>query len=184
MRYLPTVTEVINPWVDWSKIPPAMLQAAADRGTAIHDVCLNFHAKGLPYLGAIQDDAKGYIKSFDRWFDKIVGEVLLVEERLFDDANGYCGQIDLLVQTKQGEIWLVDLKSPVILSKSWKVQIAAYGRLCDLWSVKNNVNIDRCGSLRLRKDGGIPAMDWYEGSALQDFNIFLSALNCFRFFKG
>ncbi|MFH2076584.1 MAG: hypothetical protein ABIJ57_14775 [Pseudomonadota bacterium] len=182
MRYLPTVTETIAPWVDFSRIPLATLQAAADRGTAVHAACANI-ARALPVIG-VSVECAGYVASFVGWFDKIVEEALLVEERLFDEANGYCGQIDLLVSTKGGELWLVDLKSPVILSKSWKVQIAAYGRLCDLWSVKNNVNIDRCGSLRLRKDGGIPSMDWYEGSALQDFNIFLSALNCFRFFKG
>ena len=178
MRYLPTTTEVINPWVDWSKILPGMLRAAADRGTRVHEACANI-AWGIPVIG-VSVECAGYVASFVGWFDKIAEEVLLVEERLFDEANGYCGQIDLLVRTKQGEIWLVDLKSPVTLSKSWRVQIASYKNLVEI----NGHKPDRAGSLRLRKDGGIPSMDWYEGSATQDFNIFLSALNCFRFFKG
>jgi hypothetical protein len=182
MRYLPTVTECIAPWVDWSKIPPGVLQAAADRGTAVHAACANI-AQGIPVIG-ISVECAGYVDSFRGWFDTIVEEVLLIEERLFDEANGYCGQIDLLVGTKQGEIWLIDVKTPLALSKSWRVQLAAYHHLCDLWAEKNNVCLDRYGSLRLRPDGGIPAVDWYEGSAAPDFNIFLSALNCFRFFKG
>lgn len=154
-----------------------MLQAAAERGTAVHEACA-MHAQGM-WSFVTPPAIVGYVDSFRRWFDKIVGEVLLVEERLFDEANGYCGQIDLLVSTKGGELWLVDLKSPVTLSKSWRVQIASYKNLVEI----NGHKLDRAGSLRLRKDGGIPAMDWYEGSAAQDFNIFLSALNCFRFFK-
>jgi len=182
MRYLPTVTEAIGPWVDFSKIPLGVLQAAADRGTAVHEACANI-AQGIPVIG-ISVECAGYVDSFRGWFDMIVEEVLLVEERLFDEASGYCGQIDLLVKTKQGEIWLVDLKSPVTLSKSWRVQLAAYQHLCLLQPEINKKGINRCGSLRLRKDGGIPAMDWFERSAAQDFNIFLSCLNCYRYFRG
>ncbi|HOG08681.1 MAG TPA: hypothetical protein PK983_11360 [Syntrophales bacterium] len=180
MRYLPTVTEVISPFVDFSRIPPNVLQMAADRGTSVHDVCLNFHAKGMPFVGEIQEDAKGYIESFDRWLDQIVADVLLVERRLFDEAHGFCGQIDLLVKTKQAEIWLPDLKTPLQKSRSWRVQMAAYLRLCNVAGYEPK----RSGSLRLRKDGKVPMMDWYEESAAQDFNIFLSALNCHRFFKA
>jgi hypothetical protein len=178
MRYLPTVTEVIAPWVDFSRIAPDTLQAAADRGTAVHSACA-MHAQGM-WSFVTPPEIVGYVDSFRRWFDKMVGEVVLVEERLFDEANGFSGQLDLLVATKQGELWMPDLKTPMALSKSWRVQIAAYKFLAEISGNKP----DRCGSLRLRRDGKIPAMDWYEGSAAQDFNIFLSALNCWRFFKG
>jgi len=178
MKMLPSVTEVIEPWVDFSRIPPGTLQAAADRGTLVHEACA-MHAQGLWSIGNPPEIA-GYVASFRRWFDQIVTEVILVEERLFDYALGYCGQIDLVVRVKGGETWLVDLKSPVTLSKSWRVQLAAYQYLCE----KSGVTVDRSGSLRLRNDGKIPKMDWYEGSATQDFNIFLSALNCHRYFKA
>ena len=178
MRLLPTTTEVIAPWTDFSKIPPDVLQRAADRGTDVHAACTTF-AKGLPVMG-LPVELRGYFDSYRRWFEQIVQEVILVEERLFDEANGYCGQIDLLVKTKQGEVVLVDLKTPIALSKSWKLQIASYRHLLEM----NGYHPDRCGSLRLSPDGKIPKMDFYEGSAAQDFNIFLHALNCYRFFRG
>jgi hypothetical protein len=180
MRHLPSVTETINPWVDFSRIAPGTLHAAADRGTAVHDVCLNFHVKNIPFVGKLPDGADGYIESFDRWYEAVVAEAILVEGRLFDDANGYSGQIDLLVKTTHGETWLCDLKTPAQLAKSWRLQIAAYRHLCEL----NNYKIDCAGSLRLHSDGGTPKMEWYKESGGRDFSIFLSALNCFRYFNS
>lgn len=178
MNMLPSVTEVNEPWVDFSKVPSAVLQAASERGTAVHEACA-LYAQGVPML-AIPDAISGYVDSFKGWFDRMIMEVILVEERLFDDANGYNGQLDLVARTKGCEVWLVDLKSPVTLSKSWRVQLAAYKSLCE----KHGIKVDRAGTLRLRADGKTPRVDWYEGSATKDFNIFLSALNCHRYFKG
>jgi hypothetical protein len=179
MRYLPTVTEVIKPWVDFSGIPEAVLNHAGKRGTFVHDICLNFHAQGLPFLGEIPEDCKGFIESFDRWLEKVVTHVEFVERRLFDAGFRYSGQIDMLALVGI-EAWLIDLKTPLALSKSWRVRLAAYRHLC---IEAGYHRIDRIGSLRLDKDGKLPKMDWYDGSADQDFNIFLSALNCHRFFN-
>jgi hypothetical protein len=180
MRYLPSVTETMNPWMDFSGIPDNVLNHASERGTFVHDVCLNYHALGIPYMGEIPDDCVGFIESFRKWFDRIVPEVLAVEERLFDDVNGYSGQLDLLAGVGN-EIWLIDIKTPAIKSKQWRVQLAAYDKLCQDCL---NIHPTRVGSLRLNRDGKTPKMDWYEGSRIQDFNVFLSALNCHRFFKG
>ena len=178
MRLLPTTTEVIAPWTDFSKIPSDVLQRAADRGTSVHAACTTF-AMGLPVI-SLSYDLAGYFDSYRKWFDQIVAEVIMVEERLFDEANGYCGQIDLLVNTKQDEVILVDLKTPIALSRSWRVQLASYQHLLEM----NGYHPDRCGSLRLSPDGKTPKMDFYEGSAAQDFNIFLHCLNAYRYFKG
>jgi hypothetical protein len=181
MRYLPTVTEVIGPWVDFSKIPPDTLQAASERGTEVHDACAMI-AHGIPWFPITNQTRAiaGYVESYKKWFERIVASTVLLEKRMFSEAHGYCGQLDLVVDIGGGENWLVDLKTPVIKSKSWRVQIAAYQMLC----VSNEIKVDRCGSLRLDKNGKLPRMDWYEGSAEKDFNIFLSCLNAFRFFKG
>lgn len=173
MRYLPTVTEVIEPWVDFSRIPAAKLQAAQERGTAVHEVC-TLYARGI--WPAVAPEYAGYFDSFRRWYDKVVDELILAEERLFSEAHGYCGQMDLIVKVKGGERWLVDLKTPIALLLAWRVQLSAYKNL-------DGVVVDRSGSLRLDRDGRIPAMNWYDGTGGQDFTIFLSALNCWRYFK-
>lgn len=174
MFYLPSVTEVISPWVKFDGVRADVLQAAADRGTAVHKSC-ELYAKGVPVYP--EDNIKGYVNSFKIWFDAVVDKVILVEERLIDDNLWFCGQIDLLVESKQKEILLVDLKTPMLLSKSWEIQLASYEQLCKT----NGYKPDRVGSLRLNPDGKTPKMDWIPEKSLIQYNVFLSALNVFRY---
>jgi hypothetical protein len=178
MIIFPSVTEALQPWADFSKVPPAVLQAAADRGTAVHQACAAY-AAALPVFG-LPPEVEPYFNSFRRWFDHVVDEVLLCEERLTDEDFGYHGEPDTVVKSKHQEIILVDLKTPVTKTKTWRVQLAAYKNLVEKYK---GVKVDRVGSLRLSPEGKTPKMDYYEYQA-QDFNIFLSSLNCYRFFNS
>jgi hypothetical protein len=174
----PSVTKVLQPYADFSMIKPDVLQAASERGTAVHDACFAY-ATGLPSFG-MDDDVKGYFESFKRWFDAMVKEVLLCEIRLIDEQHGFHGEPDLVVKAKNGEVMLIDVKTPISKSKGWRLQMAGYARLCTL----HGYEIDRIGSLRLSPKGKAPKMDWYEGNRDQDFAVFLSALNVFRFYHS
>lgn len=172
-----SVTQALQPWADFSRIPPAVLEAASVRGTATHDACATI-ARGLPVIN-LTLEIEGYVDSYRRWFDLIVDEVLLVETRLVDLYFGYNGEPDLVIRAKNGEVLLVDNKTPIQLAKSWRLQCAAY---CALVS-KNGIVPARSGSLRLHPDGGIAKMDYYQNSS-SDFNLFLQALNIYRFFHN
>jgi hypothetical protein len=104
--------------------------------------------------------------------------VVLVEERLFDDRLVFNGQIDLLVRDRAEKLILTDLKTPLVLSKSWRVQLAAYRHLC---AVAGHTP-DMAGTLRLDRAGNVPKMDYYN-TQTSDFNVFLSCLNATRFFN-
>jgi len=171
----PSVTQILNPYVDFSNVPHDRLVLASERGTLVHEACAAL-AQGV-FLMDIQPEISGYVESFRRWFYPVVDDVLLIETRLADEAMGYHGQPDILVRSKHGEILLVDYKTPLALSKSWRLQMAAYKRLCEMAGFAP----DRCGSLRLSPEGKTPAMQWYENSA-QDITLFLQALNLWRFF--
>ena len=173
---IPSVTEVLKPWADFSMIPPHILDAAAVRGTATHDVCATI-ARGLPVL-SVPQNIEGYVASYQRWFDFFVDEVLLVEERLTDLDFGYHGEPDLIIKAKHAEIILIDNKTPVQLLKTWQIQCSGYWNLAS----KHGITANKCGSLRLHPDGKIAKMEFYNNS-LSDFNLFLQALNLYRFFN-
>lgn len=175
----PTVTTVINPWNDFSGIPQAILDAAADRGTKVHKAC-ELIAKGImPSWEELSNEGiLGYVESFERWMEFIVDDFILVEARLVCDL-GFSGQIDFLVRSKHGENLLVDLKTPVALKKTWRPQLGAYQYLCE----ENGYKIDRCGSLRPSPDGKIPKMDYYNKNG-EDMAGFMAALAAYRYFKG
>jgi hypothetical protein len=172
----PSVTEALKPWSDFSHIPPAVLEAASLRGTAVHDICANI-ARGLLVMNT-PPEAEGYVASFRRWFDFMVDDVLLVEQRLVDPDFGYHGEPDLIVKSKSEGIILIDNKTPVQKLITWRIQLAGYRNL----AVKNDITPDRVGSLRLHPDGKTAKLDYYENS-LTDFNYFLQALNLYRLFN-
>lgn len=176
-----TVTRIIAPWVKFDHVPEARLAMAAERGTLIHSACSSI-AEGVGWF-PLDDSGRGvigYVDSFRKWFDAIVEKVLFTERELKDPRFGFVGHPDLLVLSKNKKILLVDLKSPVTKSKSWRIQLAAYCHLCQ----QAGYSPDKIGSLRLHPEGKTPIMDWYEGSTAQDFTIFLSCLNAYRFFNS
>jgi hypothetical protein len=175
MRILPSVTETLQAWTDFSKIPADVLQHASERGTAIHDLCSRI-AKGEFVMPSAE--YRPYVDSFNLWFELMVADVLLAEERLYDAAWGYHGQIDLLCKLKTTQIALIDLKSPVTTQKSWRVQLAGYTNLCTVAGFK----LDCCGSLQLSPQGKMAKMSWYKDGA-GDFNIFVQCLQIHKFFN-
>ncbi len=173
MQY-PSVTEVINPWMDWSKIPPGILQYAADRGTIIHDLC---HRHTMGEFVVTEPEFQPYFDSFKRWFELMVDEVILAEARLCDPIWNYSGQIDLLATLKDGRLSLIDIKTPVLSQRSWKVQLAGYNNLCAV----NGHKLDCSGSLQLSPQGKMAKMTWCTDGA-GDFNQFLTDLKSYRFY--
>lgn len=182
MEY-PSVTTVLSPYTDFSMIRPEVLEHASARGTLVHSFCTGF-ALGL-WAPSPPAECAGYVDSFKRWFE-LVDVVYFAEIELIDPGHGYYGHPDLSVRMKgEDYIRVPDLKTPIIKQLSWRVQIAAYNNLAriKLGTMGIDLPIRNSGSIRLSPDGKTPKYDVYE-ETLNDFNIFLSALNCWRFFKG
>lgn len=178
MTDFPSVTTVLKPYMDFSMVPPEVLEAACARGTEVHDLCAA-HALNL-WVSEIPGRAAGFHQSFVRWFDSYVAEVHLVEERIVHEALGYHGQLDLLITIKGDHgpsLW--DLKTGAGLLPWWSLQVAAYDALARL----QGFNPIRRGSIRLDRQGKRPKLTEYTGFMERDFSIFMSALNVWRFFN-
>ena len=102
------------------------------------------------------------------------------EIELKDEEFGYEGHPDLLcIIIGDTKITLVDLKTPLAESPTWRPQLAAYRRL----AIKNGYDIGRVGSLRLNPDGGRAIFTEYTDEKA-DFAAFLNALMIAKYFKG
>jgi hypothetical protein len=175
---LPSVTAILAPFVDYSRVPAHTLAQAIERGTAVHGLC-SARIQGL-WHAPVAEGLSGYVKSFDDWA-RVVSGVVLVEEELVDPVLGYCGHPDLILRIKgDAGMSLVDLKTPAACMPTWRPQLAAYRHLAE----SNGHEISRVFSLRLAKDGGRAKVDEYTGTVRADFAGFVSALNCWKFFKG
>ena len=152
-----------------------VLDHASARGTAVHSACAAY-ALGL-WVVPLSDEIQGYFDSFKLWFDTYVSEVYFVEKEFSDAALGIIGHPDIGCQLIDGRDLVVDLKTPVISSKSWGPQLAAYLHLA-----KQERKYDGAMVLQLRKNGK-PAKGIDYKYSDRDFAIYLSALNCHRHFS-
>ncbi|MFH2041792.1 MAG: Dna2/Cas4 domain-containing protein [Acidobacteriota bacterium] len=181
---LPSVTTVLSPFADFSRVPPDVLEAACERGTAVHTFCAAYaaaHAIGIWAMAMpVPEELRGYFDSFRLWFDVIVSEVISVEEELIDDSFGFCGHPDLVVKSQQGETLLVDLKSTLMHPRTFQLQCAAYTHLIEK---KHGIKIDRAGTLHLSKEGKAPQMRWTENNR-EAITIFLQLLSVHNFLTG
>lgn len=172
-----SVTEVLSKYQNYSFTKQEYLA----RGTLIHGWIENY-IKGL--FCPMPFPLEKYCESFKKWYEKNVGEVYSVEERLYDDDLMFCGKPDFIGKLKTDtKNCIVDWKSSQGLNKFWQAQMSAYIYLTE----KNyNPNPNKALSLRLMKDGTEARPHAYDmKNMIADFNGgFLPALNAHRYFLG
>ncbi len=173
-RY-PSVTQVLKPWSDFSRVDLDLLNMAKERGSEAHAICAAI-AQGLWYEEP-RPEVAGYVRSYQDWFESSVSEVCWVETKLVDDVYRFTGTPDLAVILKGDttpSLW--DIKTPRAVSHLWRYQVAAYRHLAR----KAGCMVERIGCLRLSPDGGPLILDEYTRTASRDFNVFLAALTCYH----
>lgn len=165
------VSDVLSPFLDktW------LTDEGRDRGSLVHLANANY-ARGI-WMARLPDEYQGYFESFQRWFDKYVRKVHLVETKLEDPDYGFCGTLDIIVTMIDGIMTLPDYKTGKTKMRITLGQVAAYKRL----AVKNGFPVERTGALYLKKDGNQAVFDPYPENE-EDFVAFLSALNAYRYF--
>jgi len=174
------VSSVLQPYVDFGGASVSRVQYAAERGSEIHFICLDYMALNLWYPHLIPVEFQGYLNSFQIFLDQMVEEVVAVEIRLYDDVYQYTGRLDLILVMKYEGLVLLDLKTPIKRARTWAAQLASYGNLAR----KNEFPIPRgrLGSLQLDPGGRRPKCHWYEEED-EAFLMFVNALNVQRYFE-
>lgn len=167
------VTSILSPFSGLEYIPKEILENAGRRGTKVHEICTAImEGMGLPSL---EPEIEGYINSFNQWND----DKTFIEKppRLFCDAHMITGEVDGIYKDSNGDLILIDFKTPLKESKSWSYQASAYSYLCKL----NGYPINRIEFVQLFKDGKVAKVYQYE----EDFDSFLCCLNMYKtFFKN
>ena len=182
MDYL-SVTEVLSPYQDFSKVPEARLEAARIRGTVVDKFC-KLYAKGI--WPVVPEEYRGYFESFKKWWLTVVDltKPIDMDPELVDENFGFIGHPDFILTLKREDyrsVW--DLKTPVIHYPTWRAQLAAYKHLANIEQVeRDEFLIGRCGSVMLDSKGKKPKVHSYEDNA-RDFAAFLAALTAHRFFR-
>ena len=182
---LPSVTRIISDvgklWLSFDHVPPDRLEFACQRGSDFHRLAA-LYASRL-WIDEVPDSCVGFFKSFTAWFDEFVEEVILVEQTLVHPTLHYKGTPDAIVRMKGDTgLTLLDWKTPRALSKSWRLQLAAYKNLADVNGYLQS--LERVASLQPHPDGGRAKFEEYTKSLTADWNVFRSMLGVWKFFNG
>ena len=136
---LPSVSEVIRPLVDFSRVPPATLEAARARGVAVHKGCELFD------LGTLDEDDLDerlvpYVRAWAQFMYDWKPTWTEIETPGYHKTLLYAGTPDRRGKWEKKRI-LVDTKATYALSPAVQVQLSGYDLMgdqpCDeLWSVR------------------------------------------------
>lgn len=174
-----SVTQVLQPFADFSMIPEDKLQAACDRGDAVHSHLYSY-AVGL--WSPRPEGFEGYCESGERWLDLNLKTVISAEEEYSDPVLGFIGHPDLLLEDQRGAILLIDWKTPVTEARSWAIQLSAYHYLV---TKKHKLKKKKVapGALMLSPTGGNARFKGYYENLSYFFGLFLAGLNLIRYFE-
>ncbi|MHC1788262.1 hypothetical protein [Solidesulfovibrio sp.] len=174
----PSVTTVLSPWANFSRVPDDVLAHAAERGTLVHRACA-CRLKGL-WSPPVTAECAGYVLSFESWAH-VIADVVLCEDELIDEDAGYQGHPDLICRLHGDDcLTLIDFKTPLARAKAWRPQLAAYQAL----AVKRGLDVRRLMSVRLKKTAGRPIVNESTATAAHDLAVFRNALACWKYFNG
>ena len=176
---LPSVTQVLKPLYSFAGISPAVLNAKAALGTAVHRACELLDKDDLDEESeegrAALAPLMGYLNAYKAFKRDKRLKILANEKRLFHPIHRYAGQIDRSYAF-DGHVWDVDLKSTVSMSPIVGLQTAAY---TDMLRANGRGDVPaRRGALQLFPDGKYKL---HEFADPHDFSVFLSLLTIQRF---
>jgi hypothetical protein len=166
------VTDVLFPFSGLKAVDPEILRKAAERGTKVHEICdALIEEIGV---GQIDPSLSGYVASFESWYE---GKLFIPKpKRFYCDTYKITGECDA-VYIQDGHLILVDFKTPVKESKTWKLQASAYSYLAE----KNGYQLKRLEFVKLCKQGNEAQVFLYK----ENFDLFLKCLEVYReFFEG
>ncbi len=183
------ISSIAGAFSSYGTVPKVILNNARERGTAVHSI-----VKDLIQDIPVEDERyvwhntkmngdvdiislKGYIESFQRFWQPYEQSAYSFPERLYEDILKTTGEVDLVTQL-DGERILIDWKCTAAKSESWNIQANGYTML---YEENYGAVIDTMLFVRLDKDGKMPEII----EIAHDVDLFYCAYEMYhRFFKN
>lgn len=172
-------SDIIKPFTGIEFVDSSLLDAAADKGTYVHQIIEGIVKNGL-IQPIIEDEYQGYIDSFFKFWDDsshaFEGMKSSTEERFYDEDLKYTGAIDCIFFNKV-KTYLLDWKTSSKPQKSWALQGAAYRHLLE----KSGYQDVTVMFIHLTKKGK-PKVHTFENYQ-EDWRIFSNCLELYHYFQ-
>lgn len=124
---VPSVTQVLAPYTDLSKIPRAILERKRQIGTAVHKAIELDLADDLDE-DSIAEECRGYFEGWRRFREQSYFGAALSEHQAYSEKFGYAGTLDLFGSLPSGPA-LIDTKCTTFVYPTAGPQTSAYAEL-------------------------------------------------------
>jgi hypothetical protein len=145
-KRVPSVTGILKPLSDFSRVPPNVLEAKRILGSAVHLAC------EWDDEGELDDErtpgiVMGYVAGWRKFKSDMQVEVLHSEARVFHRTRLYAGTLDRILMMRGRKVpQLIDLKTSAQIMKSVGPQTAGYAAAAEVPGYGRGV-------LQLKPDG-------------------------------
>ena len=155
---LPSVTTILDEVLgheEFSNVPERVLQAACDRGHAVHESIEEFIKTGCKEKPKISLEYQIYIDYFNDWYDKYEPVFIFSEQRLVSEKLGIKGIADTLYFEKYSdELIMCDWKTSSSLNVfKTKCQLNLYLLLLEETYPEYVNKVDKLKTLSITKSG-------------------------------
>lgn len=172
-RRLPSVTEVLAPLIDYSRVPPDVLERARVFGQHVHEACDLFNRDELEW-SSLDPALVPYVEAWKRFIDESGAVAIASESRVYHKALGYAGTPDVVLAWRKSLV-IPDIKSTAVVPPTVGPQTSAYAKAYQ--SMHGGREPARY-CIQLRADGTYSSFIRNDPA---DWSIFVSALNCHKF---
>lgn len=121
---VPSVTEILKPLVDYSRVPRSVLETARIRGEQTH-LAVHLDNQGTLDESSLTEDIAERLECWRRFLRESKATVLGSEIRVGSTRYRYAGTLDTLVEWRR-RIGLLDLKATAEIPDAVGPQTAAY----------------------------------------------------------
>jgi hypothetical protein len=178
-KVVPSVTQHLQALHSFDGVPRAVLEAAQERGTYVHQMCELFDLDELdePAVPAIY---QGYLRAWKLFVADYEPNWAGIEAMEFSKRHLYAGTMDrhgVLARRAPGR-WVVDIKTSQQAHRVWGLQTAAYRQLLmerDFSHAK-----DLRATVQLRPDGTYAFLPWTDPADWPTFQALTTITNWIR----
>lgn len=123
-KTIPSVTQILKVLGGYEGVPADVLNAKAELGTAVHQVC-SYHLLGTLDESTVHERVAPYYKQFQRFLRESGMDIVLTETQVYSRKYWYAGTLDIYGFLNDVES-LIDIKTCLDLHLPMGPQTAGY----------------------------------------------------------
>jgi len=170
-KRVPGVTGLLKTLHNFDGVPTDVLEAASQRGTAVHLAC-EYLDKGILDEDSVDPAIAGYVNGWRLFMAEKKPAWSAIEQMFYHPALAYAGTLDR-EGLMEGDEWTLDIKTAAASHPVWGIQTAAYAN-------GRGKPKSRRGTVQLRADGTYRLIEW---KASTDWPVFVSLITITSFLE-